>query len=152
MNPHHHLQKIRAHPPHTFLCSRWILLLQYQIRIIFLKTGRYALYSLFSSCCVTIQHNHKLANKSLLLGVSEGNVGGMDADASLHGCIHGIFRKICPIAVTFSHVLNSYLAVLYEKNTRNLLMVNYRCNHKRNMSSSALLSRSRSTRWVRRFR
>ena len=32
----------------------------------------------------------------------------MDADASLHGCIYGIFRKIYPIAVTISYVLNSY--------------------------------------------
>jgi MscS family membrane protein len=39
-------------------------------------------------------------NKLLLLGVSGGNVGGRDAEASLHGCIHGIFRKIYPVAVT----------------------------------------------------
>ena len=49
---------------------------------------------------VTIQYPLKSANKSLLLGVSGGNVGGRDAEASLHGCIHGIFRKIYPVAVT----------------------------------------------------
>ena len=32
----------------------------------------------------------------------------MDTDASLHGRIYGIFRKICPIAVAISYVLNSY--------------------------------------------
>ncbi len=32
----------------------------------------------------------------------------MDANASLHGCIYGIFQKIYPIAVTTPDVLNSY--------------------------------------------
>ena len=57
---------------------------------------------------VTIQHHLKPA-KSLLAGVSGGNVGGMDADASLQGCIYGIFRKICPLAATIPYVLNSYI-------------------------------------------
>ncbi len=57
---------------------------------------------------VTIQHLQILGNQSLPPGVSEGNVGGMDAEASLHGCIHGIFRKIHPVAVTTSFVLNSH--------------------------------------------
>ena len=57
---------------------------------------------------VTIQLLLKSENKSLRSGISGGNVGGRDADSSLHGCIDGILRKIYPIAVTFSHVLNSY--------------------------------------------
>jgi hypothetical protein len=57
---------------------------------------------------VTIQLSLKAENKSLLLGVSGGNVGGRDAEASLQGCIHGIFRKLYPVAVTISNVLNSY--------------------------------------------
>ena len=60
-----------------------------------------------------LQHLLKLRHKSLLLGVSGGNVGGMDADASLHGCIHDIFRKIYPIAVTISYVLNNYLLFFF---------------------------------------
>ena len=58
-----------------------------------------------------IQHLLKPVNKSLILGVSGGNVGGRDAEASLHGCIHGIFRKIYPIAVTISNVLNNYVTL-----------------------------------------
>ncbi|MEN8214579.1 MAG: hypothetical protein ABFR19_09490, partial [Pseudomonadota bacterium] len=61
---------------------------------------------------VTVQHLVISADKSLLLGVSGGNVGGVDADASLHGSNYGVFRKIYPIAATFSIVLNSYLFLM----------------------------------------
>ncbi len=57
---------------------------------------------------VTIQHLQKSVKQSLLLGVSARNVGGMDADTSLHGCIHDVFLRICPVAVTVPNVLNSY--------------------------------------------
>ena len=43
----------------------------------------------------------------MLLGVSGRNVGGMDADTSLHGCIHDVFWKIYPVAVTVLNALNS---------------------------------------------
>ena len=32
----------------------------------------------------------------------------MDADTSLHGCIHDVFCKICSVAVTTQNELNSY--------------------------------------------
>ncbi len=46
--------------------------------------------------------------QSLFSGVSVGNVGGRDADSSLHGGIYGVFRKICLETVTIQQVLNSY--------------------------------------------
>ena len=46
--------------------------------------------------------------KSRFAGVSSGSVGGMDADSSLQGGIHGDFRKRRPQTVTTWRVLNSY--------------------------------------------
>jgi len=55
----------------------------------------------------------------------------MDADASLHGCIHGIFRQMRPIAVTISQVLNSYEGIKYlpqmNADTHRFMMWKYLC-------------------------
>ena len=55
-----------------------------------------------------------MIHESLLLGVSAGNVGGMDVDTSLHGYIHNVFWKICLETVAIQVVLNSYLSLKHE--------------------------------------
>lgn len=48
--------------------------------------------------------------------MSVENVGGRDADSSLHGCIDGVFRKICPKTVRIWQVLNSFTMAQHPNN------------------------------------